>query len=971
MRSAFPILAAGLLVLSSWARAESSAEAILKSAGRDQGLCVVLGCGADKSADLLANLAAKSRMLVHGLAYDAPALERASAAVAAKDVFGQAVAECVALPPLPYVNDLVDVLVVEDPAAAKAKGIAREELLRVLAPEGVLLEWSGTAWTSTVKPRPKGMDDWSHVRHGADDNMVSDDELLRFPIGVRWIDGLPKNTNRWASVRGWVVCGTRCYALSSTEYENLGPPKKSTHYLVARNAFNGLPLWKLNLETTDNGAGLFWQNAGPLVADRERVYAVLKDKPVSVDGVTGKVLATFETKYAPSHLLLSKGVLVAVNWEGKSDSKSPLVNGSLWATWVNKSALGSVDGFDARTGAAKWSLPLAAQTALASGDSVYLIGQTGNPATKQEVLAVDVQTGKERWRIPHDKFGPDADLQLSVAGAGYVILTKRRSGSVLVLAENDGRVTWEDKVEVKADAKLAQTPWVWTPIVDGELWHKNRRRNPLTGQDNGVAPTWLPAQGCTPSAIVGNIVTRSRGCTYTEFPEIGSKDKAKDFTFTAARGACMEGMVPANGMLYTAQNNCQCAPGQVLGFLAFGPNGPLPQAADFAAPRLVVQGPAFGKAGTAQAEAGWGTYRGNPARSGFTPAPLAEKYALAWHTPAGAARTSPLDLAWQARLTPALTAPVVGEGFAAVADPERGRVLAFDAASGKAAWSATLGGRIDSPPTIAQGLCLTGCHDGWVYALKLGDGALAWKARVAPFEKRVVVQGQVESIWPAVGSVLVKDGVAYANAGRGSECDGGVAVVALDLATGKTRWGQGIPPGPQNRNDLLVLDDGGLEWNFVELDPATGAPKAAPAGAKKKYRDPILDAYLFGYGFRMENRPLRVWNQTLTVQAAAPLVAFKSEDLAKEGAKPAPLWTAKMPGGFALNAALLNGDRAVVAGSLNKQGRLWVVALKDGAVLSEVELPAVPVYDGLAASAAGDLIVALQNGEVCGLRKAP
>ena len=35
----------------------------------------------------------------------------------------------------------------------------------------------------------------------------------------------------------------------------------------------------------------------------------------------------------------------------------------------------------------------------------------------------------------------------------------------------------------------------------------------------------------------------------------------------------------------------------------------------------------------------------------------------------------------------------------------------------------------------------------------------------------MVTFGQVESVWPVIGSVLVQDGVAYASAGRTTEAD--------------------------------------------------------------------------------------------------------------------------------------------------------------------------------------------------------
>lgn len=943
-----------------------TAREVLKAFGRDMGLCVVLGCGKEGSAGLLAELAAQSRMLAHGLAFDANGLARARAAIEAKGLPGRAMAEHVALKPLPYVNDLVDLAVIEDPQGLAAQGVSMDEVLRVVAPEGAVCVKEGAAWKATRKPRPKEMDEWTHVRRGPDDNMVSTDRLVRFPMGLRWIDGLPKNLNRWASVRGWVLAGGRCFALSATEVENLNKAKK-THYLVARNAYNGLPLWKLDCGTTDDGAALYWQNAGPLVADAKRVYAVKKDKAVGVDAATGEIAATFGTKYAPARMLLLNGVLVTVCWEGRDVSKSPLVQSSLWATWVSKNSTGTVEAFDAATGTPKWSMPVGAHTALAAGESVFVLGQTGNPPAAQEVICVDLQSGKERWRVPHTKLGTDADLQLSVAGAGYVVVTKRKCSSVAVLGESDGKVLWEDKVTPKADAKPGVTNWLWTPVVDGQLWLRGQRRDPLTGEAKGKMPTWVPGQGCTPSVLVGNVITQSRGCTYNEFPETDDgKTKARTITFKAARGACMEGMVPANGMFYTAQTNCVCAPGQILGFLAFGPNGAELTDKDFEQPRPIEQGPAFGKVeGGESSPSEWPLYRGNTERSGATQAAVPNALKIAWLAPLAKDTAGPLAAAWQARLVPLLNAPVAAGGLVVTAGGEDGTVYACEAATGKPAWRVLLGGRIDSAPTLYKGYCYVGCHDGWLYALRAKDGALAWRTRVAPVERRMVAHGQVESTWPAIGSALVHDGVLYANAGRGSEADGGVAALALDPATGKALWSKPIGVGALNRNDLLRTEGGALCWNLTKFDPKTG--QAPAAAAKPAYCDPLLDGRLAGHGFRLGKVGLQATREATDYRAGTSVAAFPNTPT-PDKKPPVALWTAQLPKGAILNAVALGAERIVAAGKVGDKpgGFAWVLDPKDGKILGETALPAPPVYDGLALTE-GRVYLTLQDGQLVAL----
>jgi hypothetical protein len=120
-----------------------------------------------------------------------------------------------------------------------------------------------------------------------------------------------------------------------------------------------------------------------------------------------------------------------------------------------------------------------------------------------------------------------------------------------------------------------------------------------------------------------------------------------------------------------------------------------------------------------------------------------------------------------------------------VAAVDEHTIHALDANTGEPLWSHLVGGRVDSPPTIHRGLAIFGCADGFVYCLRLADGALVWRFRAAPIDRRIVAFGQLESVWPVTGSVLVQDGVVYCTAGRSSFLDGGMVLHRLDPATGK------------------------------------------------------------------------------------------------------------------------------------------------------------------------------------------
>ena len=250
---------------------------IFAASGVNAGLCLHLGCGREASADLTAALAGNPMLVVHGIALDDAALARTREKIEAKGVLGRAMADKLEINPLPYLPDLANLVVVEDLAALTEKGLTKEELLRVIAPNGVLLVKEGGKWEKTVKPRPAEMDDWTHTRHGADYNPYSNDKQVKIPAGFRWIDGIPMCLNRWASTRGYVFAGGRCYTLSSNEIENLaGPVIGKDNYLQARDAYNGIPLWKILCGPANEiSAGLNFRNSAPLVADGQRVYTLV------------------------------------------------------------------------------------------------------------------------------------------------------------------------------------------------------------------------------------------------------------------------------------------------------------------------------------------------------------------------------------------------------------------------------------------------------------------------------------------------------------------------------------------------------------------------------------------------------------------------------------------------------------------------------------------------------------------------
>ena len=94
-----------------------------------------------------------------------------------------------------------------------------------------------------------------------------------------------------------------------------------------------------------------------------------------------------------------------------------------------------------------------------------------------------------------------------------------------------------------------------------------------------------------------------------------------------------------------------------------------------------------------------------------------------------------------------------------------GIVRAFSLSDGKELWQFTAGGAVMTSPAWSGGRLFVPCCDGWIYALDSTTGALAWKRRLAPMDRRILMFDQLVSTWPVL-SLAAEDGTVYAAAGH-------------------------------------------------------------------------------------------------------------------------------------------------------------------------------------------------------------
>ncbi|HUV64644.1 MAG TPA: class I SAM-dependent methyltransferase, partial [Sedimentisphaerales bacterium] len=213
-------------------------EQILDATGVRGGLIVHLGCGDGR---LSAALRANDSYLVHGLDAHPEAVAAARKHIQGLGLYGSVSVETLDDTELPYADNLVNLLVAENPGR-----VPMEECMRVLAPNGVLYIKSGETWNKTVKPRPDAIDEWTHSLHDAGGNAEANDLVAGPPQHLQWTAGpLWARSHGWTpSVSAMVSAGGRLFCICDETLTCVDGTVPSKWFVVARDAFSGVLLWK-------------------------------------------------------------------------------------------------------------------------------------------------------------------------------------------------------------------------------------------------------------------------------------------------------------------------------------------------------------------------------------------------------------------------------------------------------------------------------------------------------------------------------------------------------------------------------------------------------------------------------------------------------------------------------------------------------------------------------------------------------
>ena len=685
---------------------------------------------------------------------------------------------------LPYVDNMVNLLLIEEGAE-----VSQKEIQRVLTPLGKAYQKKDGKWKVIDKKWPKDIDEWTHYLHGADGNAVAKDTRVGPPRRLQWV-GSPRwsrHHDRMASMSAMTSTKGRLFYVMD-EGSRVSIQLPPSWKLIARDAFNGVVLWKREIPKWHHH--LWPLKSGPtqlarrLVTKGDRVYFTMGITAAvsALDATSGKTLVTYKGSEGSEEILVAGGSLMALVNKGASELKDYVPKNNVGDqarvrtefVWDENPRV--LMCYDAETGKKRWEheSPVAPLSPASDGERVYF-------HDGKVVTAIAIETGKVAWQGPPSarrssvqfNFGP----RLVVVDG--VVLFAGGDRSMTAYEATTGKALWTSPHErggyQSPEDLLVIGGLVWSaPITstkDSGVWTGRDIKSGETKKSfpPKVNPYWFHHR-CHIAKATDRFLLASR--TGIEFVDI--KNSKWDLNHWV-RGGCLYGIMPCNGLVYAPPHNCACYPeAKLFGLNALAPAGSNRQARNpKKEPARLEKGPAYGKTNAPKKidSSDWPTYRGNTNRSGKSDTGVSPELDPQWETEIGDGGR--------------LSSVIVADGKLFVAEIDAHAIHCLDADKGNLLWTHVTGGRVDSPPTYNDGAVLFGSADGTVTSLRASDGILSWRFRAAPEDLRHMAFEQLESVWPVSGNILVREGVAYFVAGRSNFLDGGLSFYKLDAKTGK------------------------------------------------------------------------------------------------------------------------------------------------------------------------------------------
>ncbi|NDP21030.1 MAG: PQQ-binding-like beta-propeller repeat protein [Paludibacter sp.] len=765
------LLAIVMLLLQSTLANSQTAQTIISATGISQGICLHLGTG---DGSLTTELTNSGKMYVAGIAVTETELQNTRTKILQKGLMGLvSVEKPMTIKVLPVASGSINLLVSDLDNINIADKPSDAEIKRVLSPYGAAYVKQGGSWKVIKNTMSPDYDEWKYRFYGTNGNPVSNDANVAPDMNrVRFISGMRYGMD----FDGFVIDEGVAVDWSRTEIA-LGT---KMHVYTARDAMNGMPLWKLFTYSVNH-----------------RTNHIIADGKVFLVPADGGVLTSYDLHTGAKIMEYTQGGIFSKDSLNNGECDEHLItnNGVLYI--ANAKRLSAVD---IATGNLKWRFNSDKYVVFPVFDKdnnrIYFAQSSKNQrktrwdgTSNEKVVALNATNGDKLWEntefvgaggVGADRIYPNITQIIYDNGRLYIF------GASALLASNgdpflgsidviQNKLLWkthyQQRPEKFRDDKVnsywgtdvfplvpggeLKTVGMVLMIVNNEVIVASHfafeRINKETGaiisfNKMGEFNNCLRACGTKKYIVTGATIMADWNVPTEQYVKV-----SRSFI---TRSACAGAATPSYGGLYFATGWCSCY-NSLRGVLALTSpiNEPYKTPMNDANRVLTQNESAINMAGA--------TLPYNKTNS---------EIVRVW--------TENFKFEAENRTT----TNTVTEGALSIQGYiSENMVVAKE--GGTVKWTFLAGGRINGSLIKYNSAIYFGSADGYVYCLNSADGKMKWKFLAAREESKIGVHGQMESRWP-VGGVGLSDNKITCAAGRHSEADGGIYAWRLDPTTG-------------------------------------------------------------------------------------------------------------------------------------------------------------------------------------------
>ncbi len=602
---------------------EQAAQELLRRLGDSEGYALMLGAG---SGDLLRELLSRSELHVVVAEGNASRVRALRDELAAAGMYGRRAAVIEADPAAFSVQPYLFSMVVSE--NAKAAGIGNDAAALAYALDR-LRPYGGVAWLGGAGVSESALNDalaeanvdevsvdarrgylfaqrsgplggagqWTHQYHDSANTLLSRDRRVRLPLGVLWFGG-PNNHNilprHSGGPRPQVASGRQVYL----GVETLGARCVYTGRQLWQREFAGVghPFTNLDLERQwEGGREVYMSNipgatyiGSPFVTLPDSVYLRYEGRIHRLDPATGETLGEFSLPGKSVAELYGDDAPdfghVSVRGDFLVTTTEPHIFEDQALGWTNSYSGTSsrrLVVLDRRSGRVHWErearIGFRHYAIVSTQDTLFVIDGLSENAVKQVarrgrvpeepsvVLALDLRTGKERWRTNSDVFGTfllySEEHDVLVEGGSQDL--RHRLGdeprNVIARRGRDGEVLWEGgrfllPAAIRGDMLIPGRPGNAISLLTGERWS---REQPHTGRQDDWS--YGRRYGCNTLNASENLLLYRSG--YAGFFDL--EHDSGTGNLSGFRSGCTANMLAADGVLnaldYTRSCTCSYA----------------------------------------------------------------------------------------------------------------------------------------------------------------------------------------------------------------------------------------------------------------------------------------------------------------------------------------------------------------------------------------------------------------------------